>query len=120
MYLSATMLAQMRANVLMMLPDEAVIFTVSQTTSNGYTTNVQTAAGTVACRIDPVGGQSDELSYNLGRETISELYQLTVPHDAPLAAHNTVEINGNSYEIVQIDAGHSWNVSRRAVIQRTE
>lgn len=120
--LSDAQLTMMRNQVEQLLPDTCIIEANSPTASGGYWGDDSWSAvsgGTVACRVDPINSASDEISYNLARETISELYQLTVPYDAPLQAHYRVVISSVAYEMVQIDTGHSWNVSRRAVIRRT-
>ena len=112
-------LARMRARVESVLPDTAVISagTLADVGGGNFEeTYLPVAGGTVACRIDPLGRKSTEIEINVGRETLMVFYQLTVPHDAPIAENRRVAVNGRTYEIVQIDDEHSWRPARRAVI----
>ena len=120
MFLSDAELNEFRVDVAMMLPGTAII-SAGTVTVDGSGFPVETyapvAGGTVACRIDPLKSRGDRLREQIGRETLTEMYQLTVPWDAPIADVNLrVESAGRTYEVVQLDTFHSWNVSRRAIV----
>jgi hypothetical protein len=116
-------LTNMRADVAKMLPDTCVIksATTSEDTSGGWSNSyAAVSGGTVACRRDPFKGQNSQIAQIAGRETIVELYQLTMPYDAPVDSHYRITYLSEDYEIVKLDDKHSANVSRRAIIRRAE
>lgn len=120
MFLPADQLAQMRADVEQMLPDVAIISAGTATVdSAGFPVEayVPVTGGTVACRIDPLRSRALALAERIGRETLTDMYQLTVPYDAPLTEINLrVETGGRVYNVVQMDSFHSLNVSRRGIV----
>lgn len=111
-------LTYMRNQVAMMLPGTAVISTSSVVNVGGRITTTWTAAGTVACRVDPLAQSTDYVGDEALREGTTELYRLTVPFDCVLDANTRVTYGGRDYEVVQVDISHSANVSKRAVISR--
>lgn len=118
--ISDAALAKMRALVNEMLPDSGVIEAVSLTpdaAGGNAETWTPVSGGTVAIRLDPVNSRNTN-RIEFSAETMLESYQVTLPHDAPIVAHNRLVSGGNTYQIVQLDNGHSWNVSRRAVAVR--
>jgi hypothetical protein len=118
-YLSAAELAQMRADVVNMLPDTCDIQAKTEASDGAggvtYTWSAVTDGAGVACRVDPLSGR-DELAVEISRETLAEAMRLTVAWDAPLDAGERVLIGGVAWEILSKDVAHSWRVSRRAVI----
>lgn len=117
--LSAEMLAEMRATVLEMLPDTAVLMTASGSVDNaGAWQPGYSAAGTVPCRIDPATPGRSEIELFANRKDLKVFYRLTVPYNAGIAAGMRVSISSDDYEILELYAEHSWNVSRRAYIGR--
>lgn len=118
-WISDADLARMRADMTHMLPDSAVIQTKSLTSDGaGGWTESWTAAGTVACRLDPIGrSTSSQIMETLGRESLTGIYQLTVPYDAPIAPDGQAVINSTTYQFVRLDDAHSWRVSRRAIVE---
>lgn len=120
MFLQDDQLNSFRADVANTLPGTAVISagTVTSDGAGGWTdAYVPVSGGTVACRVDPMRSRGSRLAVEIGRETLTEMYQLTVPWDAPLTDVNMqIEIAGRTYEVVQLEVFHSWNVSRRGVI----
>ena len=120
MFLDDDQLNSFRADVANMLPGTAVISsaTVVSDGAGGWSDSyVPVSGGTVACRVDPLGTKASRLAEQVGRETLQETYQLTVPWDAPLTDVNMqIEITGRTYEVIQLEVYHSWNVSRRGVI----
>lgn len=123
-FLSADQLAQMRQQVSIgMLPDTCVIMLAGTAQividDGGGFTEVPTAAtaGTVACRVDPIGQSSTSVLEEASlQEILPVQYQLTVPYDAPLAPNCKVVTAGRTYQVVKLEIDHSWNVSRRAIM----
>ena len=117
--INATKLANMRATITdHLLPDTCVINAKSTVSdgAGGWTPGYSpVAGGTVVCRLDPIMSRAQVMEL-LGRETLTTIYRLTTPHDAPLAQDRQVVTGGKTYEIVQLDDLHSWNVSRRAIV----
>jgi SPP1 family predicted phage head-tail adaptor len=114
-----TILEQARSDVLQLLYDTAVIQKNNRVDdgAGGWTDDwVAVSGGTVLARVDPKGQTSSANRVEIGREITTVEYQLTMPYDAPLVADRRVVINGNTYEIVQLDVDHSRNVSKRATI----
>jgi len=119
-FLSAAQLAQMRADVARMLPDTAIIQAVTlQNDGFGGATETWAAVanGTVACRVDPSTTLTQVQLAGVA-EGFIQRYQLTMPHDAPLAVGNRVQIANIDYDVRQIDIAKSWEVSTRAVITK--
>jgi len=118
------LLTSFRAQVAARLPDTCVIQARSDTGdgAGGPGTVAYTAVtgGTVACRIDPIKSNSQDV-LQVGRgEHLRVQYQLTAPHDAPVEIDRRLVINGENYEVVSLSAEHSWRVSTRAIIGRID
>ena len=114
-FLGAAELARMRADVAKMMPGTAIIqaLTTASDGAGGVTeTWAAVTGGTVACRMDPlnVGTQIETAGM---AEAVRTEFQLTLPYDAPISAFNRVSVGGVVYEVRQLDAVHSWNVSKR-------
>jgi hypothetical protein len=121
MFLSVAELAQMRADVANMLPDSAVIYGANAVYDGaGGVTETSTAVtgGTVACRVDPIKSKGSNVVIDPAREGLDFEYMITMPYDAPIAANRTIVTGGNTYEVVGLAREHSWNVSRRALVNR--
>lgn len=115
-FLGAADLTRMRAEVARMLPGAAIIqeLTAASDGAGGVTeTWAAVTGGTVACRIDPLRRVAQIESTGMAEAIVLE-YQVTLPYDAPISAQNRLVIEGTAYEVRQLDAVHSWNVSRRA------
>lgn len=113
----ATLLAQMRADVANMLPDTCVIHAPSTgSVSGGRPVKTYAAAGTVACRVDPLKSGVALETELANREDTDLMRQLTVPHDTTLLQDYRVVHGGVTYDVIQLDYDHSWNVSVRAKI----
>lgn len=110
-------LAQLRSDVLELLPGSAVIQRESRGTADayGYGGSVSYAAvGTVAARVDPLAASARE---TIGaRDTDTEFRQLTVPYNADIAAGDRVVFDGRTYEIRTLSDNHSLRAVRRAVL----
>lgn len=112
-------LTAMRADVANMLPGTAVIQAVTRTSdgAGGWSESwAAVAGGTVACRLDPLGRSLSKTEVQLLRESMTIAFQLTVPHDAPVATDCRVVIGGTTYEVLSLDVYHSERVSRRAIV----
>jgi hypothetical protein len=106
----------MRAEVESLLPGTAVLYAkswVSDGAGGGTPTYAATTGGTVACRLDPLGDSERMIAL---RDSLAQRFRLTLPHDAPITPHNRVTVAGRTYEIIDLDDFHSWNVSRRALV----
>lgn len=109
----------MQGQVEEILPDTCIIQThTGAKDSAGRPTQTWTAVtgGTVACRVDPIGQNQMMGQVDAMREQTEIRYQLTVPHDAPLAANCRVVHDNKTYQILQLDVDHSWNVSLKAIM----
>ena len=122
-FLSSADLAQMRADVAYMLPGTCIIKLVGTAqitvdSAGGWTeTPAAATAGTVACRVDPVKTSSSQLMTTQQlQELVGIQYRLTVPYNAPLAPNCQVEYLSRTYQVVELEIDHSWNVSRRAIM----
>lgn len=112
-------LAKMRQQVEDRLPDTCVIQASTNAVDTGGAFEKTWAAvtgGTVACRVDRLGQAQILNQVDALREQIEVRYQLTVPYDAPLAANYRVVHNTKTYDVLQLDIDHSWNVSKKAIV----
>ena len=114
-------IAQMRADVLSMLPDTCSILSVAYTRDGegGLTEVWGTATPSVKCRIDFDTQQS------YGREVIVggaiqpfTRVVLSMPYDTTLATTNRILADGNTYAVKSTNAGQSWIVAVRAELER--
>lgn len=121
--LSDAQLAAMRDDVARLLPGTAILqnkTVASDGAGGGSVTWAAVTGGTVACRLDPLRRQgAGEETYGL-RESAANLYQLTLPYDAPLLMDYRVLYNGVPYEVRTVDEQKDWGVSVRAVVVRVE
>lgn len=116
--LSTRQLTTFRNQVADILPTTCVIQTNAGTVDDtGAYESVWAAVsgGTVACRVDRLGQAQLMSQVDVMREQTEIRYQLTVPYDAPLAANCRVVTGGKTYDILQLDVDHSWNVSKKAI-----
>lgn len=122
MSITPEQLKRMRRAVLKVLPDTAVIYSPDRSSDGaGGWSETWVAAGTVACRLDPMltrSQKSRQETEAVDRETLILDYILTVPHDAPLAPDRQVEIGGLRFEVRALGETHSWRISRRAYVTR--
>lgn len=120
--LSDAQLAQMRADVLRMLPGTAIIQAKTLVDDGGGAwseTWAAVASGTVACRVDPLPRDAQIAALGLA-EGMKVNYMLTLPYNAPIDIGNRVSYGSDTYEIRYLSASHSWNVSVRAYAARAE
>lgn len=114
--IGAAQLARMRAQVAARLPQEATIQRLATVPDGaGGWVEAWVTLATVDCRLDPLGKAMN--SEVIGQQEATVIrYQLTVPYDAAIEANCQVVIGGRTYQVVQLDADHGWNVSRRAIV----
>ncbi len=116
--LTAAEIEQMQADFEdVALPDTCNILSVTRTYDGqgGYTDTWGTATASVACRLD----------YRTGFETLSggavqpyTGWYVTVPHDTSLTSANRVQVGTISYNVVDVDEGHSWELFLRARVEK--
>jgi SPP1 family predicted phage head-tail adaptor len=118
MTLSTDELAQIRADVLTLLPDTGNILSssLSPDGSGGWTTTWGTATAGVNYRLDPIRAREQVAGAAL---TSFHTFILTLPHNTTVAAQNRFKAaDGTEYNVVSVDAGKSWQVSVRCEVER--
>jgi SPP1 family predicted phage head-tail adaptor len=122
--LSNAELDRLRSDLARLLPDTAVIYASSASNdgAGGQTESWSpVSGGTVACRVDPLNNRSKQNVISApNRRGLHVDYLITLPYNAPIAAHRRIAISGTTYDIVHIAADHSWNISRRVLVARVE
>lgn len=120
--LNTQSLTRMRDQITHFLPDTCTLYEVQRVSDGaGGTTDTWSPVegGTVGCRLDPVLFR--EMPHDIaGREAIAGNFILTVPYDAPIAPHQQVQINSDTYEVQALADDHSWRVVRRAYLSRLD
>lgn len=108
-------LADLRADMLELMPDTLTISRPSEAT-NGYGEAVKTWAtvATVAGRIDPMSDREKERVVADAEKGLS-YHRITVAYDADLRDGDRVIGGGITYEITTLYANHSMRATRRAV-----
>lgn len=116
-WLSSAELAQMRADVLELLPDTCSILAVSYTSDGegGLTEAWGTAYANVACRIDFTSGVETNIGGAVNPYTRAKI---SLPYDTVLATTNRILTGGYTYAVTSINNGQSWNVAVRAELER--
>lgn len=116
--LTAAELASMRSTAGAALPDTAVIQTqawVSDGGGGGSTT--WTAAGTVDCRIAPVGGQGAMEDEQGDRITADAEFVATFASDVSIDTNSRVISGGGTFNVEAIRT-RSWNLTTRAELKK--
>lgn len=116
-WMTAADIAQMRADVLKMLPDTCAILSVAYTRDGegGLTEVWGTATASVACRLDFKQGRELEVGGAVQPFTRAVL---SLPYDTVLATSNRVVVNSNTYAVKSVNDGQSWIVAVRAEVER--
>ncbi len=118
---NAAKLARMRAEILALLTDTCVLSSPSYSPNGmGGGTITYTAAGTVVGRLDNPNKRQDDVIQRVGKEGLTINYVLTLPYDATIDADWRVTVNGQTYEIIELNADHSMRVVKRAYIARVK
>jgi head-tail adaptor len=118
--LTAQELADLRGDVLELLPDTCIIQRSSGGTADmyGHVAENWLAAGTVVCRMDPfwrtITGEAG------AREALRNYHRLTVAYDADLRTGDRVSFSSDIYEIVELHDDHSLRAVRWALMSKIE
>ena len=117
--LTARELAQMRADIEDLMPDECDILSVAYTSDGegGLTESWGTAVANVPCRLD----------YRSGRENIAgaavQSYNkavLSLPYSTEIETTNRVQIDTSVWSVISVNHKQSWDAVRRAELERVE
>jgi len=117
--LTARELAQMQADILDLLPDTCDILSVAYTADSegGFTEAWGTATAGVHCRID----------YRSGRETMTggaiQSYSkavVSLPYTTAITTKHRVKLDDFVWAVLSVNEGQSWDVVRRAELERVE
>jgi SPP1 family predicted phage head-tail adaptor len=112
-------LAQMRADIEDLMPDTCDILSVAYTSDGegGMTEAWGTATANVACRID----------YRSGSEKVTggaiQSYSkavLSLPYTTALTTKHRVKLDDFVWAVLSVNEGQSWDVVRRAELERVE
>ena len=118
--LSESDLAFMRDTIGEMFPDTCNILSeaLASDGQGGQTSTWGTVASKVACRLDEQTQRGvNQLIPIAGALRESHRYQLSLPYDTIIAAHDRVEIGSSTYHVVSVNAGVSWQAVMRAVLE---
>ncbi len=118
--LTTTELAQMRADLLQMLPDTCVIYSATQAVdAQGAISKTWAASGTAACRLDaPRNVSQDGMQISGAALQAFRRYTLTLPYDTTIVEGQRVVHGGETYTATNVDTDKSWPVSRRVFLER--
>lgn len=115
--LTSAELAQARADVANMLPGTGYILSATEASDGqgGFTATWGTVSA-VSYRLDPLSGNRLLAG---GAIQPFHAYQLTLPYNATITTANRFKDgSGQVYAVRSVDAGKSWAVSLRAVLER--
>ena len=113
-------IAYMQDVIAVMLPDTCNILSeaLASDGQGGQTSTWGTVSTSVACRLDEeTGTRGNQLvpAGNALRE--AHRYMLSLPHDTTIGAHDRVETGGNTYNVISVNAGVSWQAVMRATLE---
>lgn len=110
-------LRHMRSHVeAVALPDVCEIQALTQTPDGqGGHYESWAAAGTVACRLDPAGGNKAGVGQSL---QAFASFTLTVPYDTDLTTLNRVVHDGTTYSVTAVDYDKSLPITKRATLEQ--
>lgn len=115
MTLSYTELASMRSELeALALPSTAVLYSSSLgTVGGGGGTLTWTASATVACALAPTPARETPEPLRGGRVTPDVDRTVTLPASTAISTEYRVEIDGTTFEVTDLQAPRSYEVSRR-------
>lgn len=114
-------LQYMRDSLEQIMPDTCVILAAVNTADGqgGYETIWGTATANVRCRIDP--GRKEMYERISGAQLAPfAWFQLTLPHDVTIGTSDRVVVNGETYNVINDDAGKSWQGTIRVALMRVD
>lgn len=111
--LTATEIDRMRRDVTPSLPDTVVISRPAWTADGlGGSAAAWAAAGTVACRVEPLQtGEGEEVAG--GRAAGPAEYVVTVAHDQDVRGTDRLIYQGGTLEVTEVVTARSWDVHTR-------
>lgn len=115
---TVTELALLRTDVeAVALPDTCNLLTVTnvQDGQGGHTSTWGTATAGVACRLDAVSAKEAMTAEAVQAHS---RWTLTVPQATTITAAMRVEHGDNTYNIVGLADSGSWEVTKRAILER--
>ena len=97
------------------LPDSCVIQTQAwNSDGGGGGTTVWSAAGTVDCRLAPMGATEGETG---GRISADAEFMVTMPHDAAVTTNSRLLVSGGTFHVAAV-RDRSWELVTRAEVVR--
>lgn len=110
---TAKELADLRSDLLDLMPDSCRIERPSYVNPDGYAEEGWgTAVVSIACRFDPDTTRKD-VETVADREAHIARYIVTLPYDADIQDGDRLAFSGKTYEVLQIHDVHSDHASRR-------
>jgi SPP1 family predicted phage head-tail adaptor len=115
--LSTSELAQIRADVLTLLPDTGYLLSLSFVSDGaGGLTETWGTAGTVSYRLDPIRQRESVAGAAL---TSFNMYQLTLPHNTTVTVDQRFRAaDSTEYTIQGVDGSKSWAASVRCKVEK--
>lgn len=121
MMLTARELAQLRADMVELLPGTAIIRRPTSSVNDaGVVAQTFAAVGTVIARVDPANATDFGRGVVAGREASTAYFQLTVEWDTDIAEGDRVTFGGETMEITLLHDLHESRAVRRALLARIE
>ena len=116
--LSDAEITQMRTDVEgLVLPDKGSVLSVAYTPDGqgGFVEAWGTASSNVPCRLDFMTGM--EAVFGAALKPYSG-WNLTVPYNTTLTTAHRFYLNGNTYQVAEVDTDKSWNLFLRARVEK--
>lgn len=106
------------------LPDVCNILTLTQTSDGmgGFTEAWGTAYANIVCRLDlsqsrGVGIVGMESPQSASIKPFST-WVLSVPHGTTLTNNDRVEVNSETFNVIEVDTPRSWHANLRATVEK--
>ena len=117
--LTARELAQMRADIEDLMPDTCDILSVAYTSDGegGMTEAWGTALADVACRVDYRSG-SEKMTGGAIQPYNKAV--ISLPYTTALTTKHRVKLDDFVWAVLSVNEGQSWDVVRRAELERVE
>ena len=117
--LTAKELAQMRADIEDLMPDTCDILSVAYTSDGegGMTEAWGTALADVACRVDYRSG-SEKMTGGAIQPYNKAV--ISLPYTTALTTKHRVKVDDFVWAVLSVNEGQSWDVVRRAELERVE
>jgi len=117
--LTARELAQMQADIEDLMPDTCDILSVAYTSDGegGMTEAWGTALANVACRVDYRSG-SEKMTGGAIQPYNKAV--ISLPYTTALTTKHRVKVDDFVWAVLSVNEGQSWDVVRRAELERVE